>query len=168
MTVAIVALGSNLGDSLDTLARAVAALDADPSVHVRAVSPWYSSIAHAADGPAADAPRYVNGVAIVDADCSALELLRCLQLIEVELGRPADHARWTDRTVDLDLIVFGGEHHVGGDLTVPHPRAHERIFVLQPWSDLDPNAEIPGRGAVAELIARCPEDERAALQQVGS
>ncbi len=166
MTRAVIALGSNLGERADFLDAAVAALAEIDGLRVVAVSPWYESVAHTLDGPDPSKPRYLNGVALVDAELSAVDTLHALHTLEAQLGRPTEHAKWADRTLDLDLIVFGEDQSATEQLTLPHPRAHERVFVLQPWLDLDPAAHIPGFGPVAELLTATPATERAALTQL--
>jgi 2-amino-4-hydroxy-6-hydroxymethyldihydropteridine diphosphokinase len=106
------------------------------------------------DGPDDTHPNYLNGVALVDTTLSAASLLAVLHDVENEFGRTRTE-RWGDRTLDLDLIVFG-DLIEDGDLVIPHPRAHERSFVLGPWLSLDPDATIPGRGPVRDLPAAVP------------
>ena len=168
MTRAIVALGSNLGDRVDYLDAAIAAFDDVHGLTVLAVSPWYESIAHTVTGPDANRPRYLNGAALIDTALSPIETLHALLQLEALLGRPSEHAPWSDRTLDLDLIVFDGITMRTPELTLPHPRAHERVFVLQPWWDIEPDAEIAEHGPIALLLEQCPADERAALSRVGA
>lgn len=163
MTRAVIALGSNLGDRVEFLNAAIAVLDEVEGIQVLKVSPWVESIAHTAVGPDAAAPRYANGVAIIESQLSAAETLREMHEIEGILGRPIEHERFSSRTLDLDLVVFGELTQRFSELTLPHPRAHERVFVLQPWLWLEPDAQIPGRGRVADLLAACPQAERDAL-----
>ncbi|HLP22661.1 MAG TPA: 2-amino-4-hydroxy-6-hydroxymethyldihydropteridine diphosphokinase [Microbacteriaceae bacterium] len=164
MTRAVVALGSNLGESVGLIDAARRALDASPGTWVVGVSPMYSSLAHTPEG-VADSERYVNAVAIVETDAQPLELLHLLQAIEVELGRPREHGHWMPRTIDLDLVTLGDVVMDSAELTLPHPRAHERVFVLQPWSDLDEHAQLAGE-PIANLLGRCSAEERAALIQL--
>ena len=147
----MIALGGNLGDRRATLDDAIAQLQAHPKIHVNAVSSYLETVAVHLDGPAADAPRYLNAVALVDTSLTAFELHDVMQAIENSLGR-VRHERWGDRTLDLDLIDFAGLVISTDELTVPHPRAHEREFVLDPWLEIDPQAELPCIGSVA--IAR--------------
>lgn len=162
----VVALGSNLGARADALDTALAAIDHTPGLTVTAVSPWCESIAHTPAGVDPTAPRYVNGVALVDSTLDPIETLRAMQRIEQQLGRPADHARWADRTVDLDIICFGSLISDDPALTLPHPRARERVFVLAPWLAIDPDAFLPGEGQVRELLEMCDPAERAALVEL--
>ncbi len=151
MTHAVVALGANLGDRAATLADAVTELAATDGVTVVAVSPVYDTVAVREDGPDASHPQYLNGVVVIDTTLAPAALLLVLHEIETRHGRER-HERWGDRTLDLDLIVHG-EHIEDSNLVVPHPRAHEREFVLRPWLDVEPDAVIPGRGRVADLLA---------------
>lgn len=149
MTRAVIALGANLGDREETLAAAVADLGAIDGIIVIAESPLVSTVAVTEAGPDETHPAYLNGVVIVDTDISAHTLLAMLHDIELRHGRVRAE-RWGDRTLDLDLIVYG-DLIENGNLVVPHPRAHERRFVLDPWLAVDPDAVIPGRGFVRDL-----------------
>ncbi len=151
MTRAVIAAGANLGDRAETIAAAIEQLGATDGVEVVAVSELVETVAIRSDGPDDTHPNYLNGVAIVDTTLSAASLLAVLHSIEDAHGRTRTE-RWGDRTLDLDLIVFG-DLIEDGNLVVPHPRAHERSFVLGPWLSLDPNAIIPGRGLVRDLLA---------------
>ncbi|MUH53226.1 MAG: 2-amino-4-hydroxy-6-hydroxymethyldihydropteridine diphosphokinase, partial [Actinobacteria bacterium] len=112
------------------------------------------NIAIRPDGPDDTHPSYLNGVAIVETTLPAAGLLAALHAIEDAHGRTRTE-RWGDRTLDLDLIVFG-DLIEDGNLVIPHPRAHERSFVLVPWLSIDPDATIPGRGPVRDLPAAVP------------
>jgi 2-amino-4-hydroxy-6-hydroxymethyldihydropteridine diphosphokinase len=148
---AVVAMGANLGDRAATIGAAMERLGATADVAVIAVSTLVETVAIRPDGPDDTHPNYLNGVALVDTTLSAPTLLAVLHRIENEFGRTRTE-RWGDRTLDLDLIVFG-DLIEDGNLMVPHPRAHERSFVLGPWLELDPDAVFPGRGAVRDLLA---------------
>jgi 2-amino-4-hydroxy-6-hydroxymethyldihydropteridine diphosphokinase len=148
MTRAVLALGANLGDRMAALQRAVDVLAAAPSVTVVAVSPVYET---APVGP--PQPDYLNAVVVVDTSLGGRELLDLAHLIEAELGRERQE-RFGPRTLDVDVLDFGEQRSDDPVLTLPHPRAHERAFVLAPWSDVDPDAEVPGRGKVGELVDR--------------
>ena len=150
MTRAVVAMGANLGDRAATIGAAIERLGANADVTVVAVSTLVETIAIRPDGPDDSHPSYLNGVALVDTTLSAPALLAVLHDIEDDHGRTRTE-RWGDRTLDLDLIVFG-DLIEDGNLVVPHPRAHERSFVLGPWLELDPAAVFPGRGLVRELL----------------
>lgn len=150
MTRAVIALGANLGDRESTLAEAVADLAAIDGVTVVAESPRVSTVAVTESGPDATHPAYLNGVVIVETSISAHTLLAMMHDIEIRHGRVRTE-RWGDRTLDLDLIVYG-DLIENGNIVVPHPRAHERRFVLEPWLAVDPAALIPGRGFVRDLV----------------
>jgi 2-amino-4-hydroxy-6-hydroxymethyldihydropteridine diphosphokinase len=149
MTAVVLALGSNLGDRQDILQGAVDAIVGLPGVRVTAVSPVYETVP--VGGPAQ--PDYLNAVVLADAERPARELLDRLHEIEAAFDR-VRMVRWGPRTLDIDVIDFGGERSGDPELTLPHPRAHERAFVLVPWRDVDPDAALPGRGPVAELLAK--------------
>ena len=151
MTRAVVAIGANLGDRAATIADAIERLGTTEGVTVIAVSDLVENIAIRPDGPDHTHPNYLNGVAIVETTLSAAGLLAILHAIEDDHGRTRTE-RWGDRTLDLDLIVFG-DIVEDGNLVVPHPRAHERSFVLGPWLTLDRDAFVPGRGFVRDLLA---------------
>ena len=157
MTAVVLALGSNLGDRQDILQGAVDAIVGLPGVRVTAVSPVYETVP--VGGPAQ--PDYLNAVVLADAARPARELLDRLHEIEAAFDR-VRMVRWGPRTLDIDVIDFGGERSDDPGLTLPHPRAHERAFVLGPWRDVDPDAALPGRGPVAELLA---EADRSGLRR---
>lgn len=151
MQRAYVGLGSNLGDREQTLRAAVGALAAHPAVEVVAVS---SLIDTEPVGYTAQ-PRFLNGVAALETELSARELLELLLEVERRFGRSReDVPPQGPRTLDLDLLVYGeGEIDEPG-LRVPHPRLHERGFVLGPLAEVAPGLEVPGRGRVEALLAR--------------
>jgi 2-amino-4-hydroxy-6-hydroxymethyldihydropteridine diphosphokinase len=148
MTAVVLALGSNLGDRQDILQGAVDAIVGLPGVRVTAVSPVYETVP--VGGPAQ--PDYLNAVVLADAARPARELLDRLHEIEAAFDR-VRLVRWGPRTLDIDIIVFDSARSDDPELTLPHPRAHERAFVLAPWHDVDPDAALPGHGPVAELLA---------------
>lgn len=159
------AFGANLGDRGETIRAAQRELAAVPGISGFDASPLRETIALKLDGPDPDAPRYINGVATADTKLAPLELLDAMQRIEANHGRVRD-VRWGDRTLDIDLILYGGRVIQNDRLTVPHPRAHERDFVLSPWLELDANAVLMGHGRVADLLAHVgdttlPLEERA-------
>lgn len=149
LTRAVIALGANLGDRQATLDAAISEMDAHAHITVVAVSAYLDTTAVRVDGPADDAPRYLNAVALLDTALDAPQLHEVLRAIETAHGRER-HERWGDRTLDLDLIDFGGTVVETDDLTLPHPRAHERLFVLDPWLEIDPQAVLVGVGSVAD------------------
>lgn len=145
-TVAYIGLGANLGDARAALTQAVEALGALPDTrHVRA-SPLYRSAPIDSSGP-----DYLNAVVRVETGLDAASLLAQLQAIERAHGRERPY-RNAPRTLDLDLLLFGEAVIDSPGLTVPHPRLHERAFVLWPLADLAPDLVVPGRGALAQLL----------------
>ena len=144
----VLSVGSNLGDRLGTLQGCVQAIGELPETDVLAVSPVYETAP--VGGPAQ--PDYLNAVLIVATGLAPHDLLAATQRIEAGFGRVRAE-RFGPRTLDIDIISFAGEVSDDPVLTLPHPRAHERAFVLAPWHDLDPAASLPGRGAVAALLA---------------
>lgn len=157
MTRVAVAMGANLGDRAVTLQSALDLLGAVPALTVLAVSPVYET--DAVGGPE-DQPAFLNAVLVADTDLSAADLLARLHAIEASHGRVRE-VRWGPRTLDLDLLVHGSAVSADPALLLPHPRAHLRAFVLAPWADVDPAYELPGLGAVADLLAALPADDRA-------
>lgn len=146
---AVLSLGANLGDRVATIDAAVRALEAIDGIRTIARSgPWESPSWHP-DGEGLS-PDYVNIVLIVGTQLEPLDLLDALQAVEDALGRTRDR-RWSDRTIDIDIVSVGEIEHAEDRLVLPHPRAHERQFVLQPWLEVDPHAALPGHGPVAEL-----------------
>jgi 2-amino-4-hydroxy-6-hydroxymethyldihydropteridine diphosphokinase len=151
MTMAYVGLGANLGDREGTIRAALAALDARPDVAVVAVS----SLRETDPIRYLDQPRFVNGAAALDTELGPRELLDALLDVERELGRVrGDGPRFGPRPIDLDLLLHGDLVLDEPGLVVPHPRLHERLFALEPLAELDPALVVPGRGAVADLVAR--------------
>jgi 2-amino-4-hydroxy-6-hydroxymethyldihydropteridine diphosphokinase len=146
VTRAYVGLGSNLGDREETLRRALELLA--EQVDVVAVS----TLRDTDPVGMVDQPRFLNGAALVETELPPRELLGVLLGIERELGRERLE-RWGPRTIDLDLLLFGAEAVSEPGLRVPHPRLHERRFVLEPLAELDPALVVPGRGPVRELLA---------------
>ncbi|MCM3660243.1 2-amino-4-hydroxy-6-hydroxymethyldihydropteridine diphosphokinase [Georgenia satyanarayanai] len=147
----VVALGANLGDVRATLAAALTQLAQHPRVTVAAVSPLLRSQALTLPG-AGPQPDYLNAVAVLRTDLPPRELLALCQGLELGHGRVRGE-RWGARPLDLDLVAAGALTWQDADLTLPHPRAHERAFVLAPWARVQPEAVLPGLGPVAELAA---------------
>lgn len=145
---AVLALGSNQGDRLAALTGATAMLAGHADVTVTAVSPVYET--DPVGGP--DQPDYLNAVVLLDTRLPPRVLLQLAQDVEAAYGRVRE-VRWGPRTLDVDLIAVGGLVVRETDLQVPHPRVHERAFVLRPWLDVNPGAVVPGRGEVAALLA---------------
>lgn len=142
----VIALGSNIGESELILRSAINSIK--ECVDVFAVSRFYTTAP--VGGP--EQPDYLNAVLVGDCtELTPIALLHTLQRIEAAAGRTRG-IHWGPRTLDLDLIIFGDEILASPELTVPHPRAHERRFVLEPWHEIDPTGVIPGRGAVVQLL----------------
>jgi 2-amino-4-hydroxy-6-hydroxymethyldihydropteridine diphosphokinase len=143
---AVVSLGSNLGDRRANLRAGVELLAA--RFPLRALSPVYETDAVGAG----EQPAYLNVVALVESD-DAEALLTAAHDAEQLRGRLRPQ-RWAPRTLDVDLVTVGEQQSVDPRLTLPHPRAHERAFVLVPWLDVEPDAVLPGHGPVRRLVAR--------------
>jgi len=152
----VLALGSNLGDRLENLQRAVdvlcggapgAGAAAGQGLHAVAVSSVYET--DPVGGPPQD--DYLNAVLLVTSALPGIEILRRGQAAEAALGRVRTQ-RWGPRTLDVDVIACGAERSADPGLILPHPRAHERAFVLVPWLEVAPDAFLPGRGTVADLV----------------
>jgi 2-amino-4-hydroxy-6-hydroxymethyldihydropteridine diphosphokinase len=146
---AFVAVGSNVGDRAATIAAAVDRLRHEPGVEVVAVS----SLRDTAPVGYVDQPRFLNGAVALDTDLGPRQLLDRLLAVERALGRRRDGPRHGPRTIDLDLLLCGDERIREPGLEVPHPRLHERRFVLEPLAELDPDLVVPGRGQVSALLA---------------
>lgn len=155
----VLALGSNLGDRAETLRAAVREIAALDGAELVAASPVYESAAVKLDGVDTDAPEYLNAVVGIRYRGTPIELLDAVNRIEADHGRVRAE-RWGDRTLDIDVITFGTLRQNDPRLTLPHPRAAERDFVLAPWLDIDPDAEIPGAGRVADLLGASPNTVR--------
>ena len=160
MTRAVLSLGANLGDRARALRTAVEALRAD-GLTARSTlyetPPW---------GPV-EQPPYLNAVVFVRGDRDAAGWLARAHELEQAAGRTRE-VRWGARTLDVDVVTVTGDDgrpvvRTDPALTLPHPRAHARAFVLVPWLSLDPAAEVPGRGRVADLVAGLPPEDVAAV-----
>jgi 2-amino-4-hydroxy-6-hydroxymethyldihydropteridine diphosphokinase len=157
-TPCVVALGTNMGDRERAAFQAVADLRATEGFRVRAVSSLHETVALGENGPDPSAPAYLNQVILLDSAWSALKTLEALLAIEQAHGRIRNLKRYEDRTLDLDLITYGDRVFASEDLTVPHPRAHQRRFVVAPWNEVDPDATLPGLGRVADILASLPPE----------
>jgi len=148
--IAFVGLGSNLGNSEGTVRQGIAALAALPLTQIVAASSLYRSapLGHAAQ------PDFVNAVAEVSTGLSPQSLLAQLLAIEQRHGRERSF-RNAPRTLDLDLLLYDADTIVASGLTVPHPRMHERAFVLAPLVEIAPACVIPGVGPAGNWLARC-------------
>ncbi|GGU72290.1 2-amino-4-hydroxy-6-hydroxymethyldihydropteridine diphosphokinase [Streptomyces albospinus] len=152
---AVISLGSNLGNRLETLQGAVDALEDTPGLRVKAVSPVYETEPWGVD-PGSQ-PSYFNAVVLIKTTLPPESLLERGHAIEEAFERVRDE-RWGPRTIDVDILAYQDVVSQDPRLTLPHPRAHERAFVLVPWHDIDPAAEVPGRGAVAALLSAVGSD----------
>ena len=161
MSRAVLSLGANLGDRAAALRTAIAALKDDGVLVARSTlyetPPW---------GPV-EQPPYLNAVVVVRGDRDAAGWLARAHELEQAAGRTRD-VRWGRRTLDVDVVTVTGDdgrpvHSGDPALTLPHPRAHERAFVLVPWDSLDPTAVLPGRGRVSDLLAALPPEDVAAV-----
>ena len=146
---AVIALGANIGNREENLDLAVALLREATDVII--VSSYY--VTAPVGGP--EQPDYVNAVCIIESELPAMDLLSLLQGIEKSLGRVRNE-RWGPRSIDLDLIQYGGVLSNIPELELPHPRAHERRFVLEPWFEIDANAILLNSGRVSELLEQLP------------
>lgn len=152
-TKAVIALGSNLGDRRETLDLAISQIRNFPETDFLSVSSYHETIALTQSGEDESKPSYLNAVCVIETQLGSHELLEYCAEVEANLGRVRGE-RWQDRTIDLDIIAFGNQVIETSNLIVPHPRAHERLFVLLPWQEIDPSAEIVGKGKISDLIAR--------------
>lgn len=156
----MLSLGANLGDRAGALRAAMVALGDDGLIArstLYETPPW---------GPV-EQPPYLNAIAVVRGSRDAAGWLARAHELEQAAGRTRD-VRWGPRTLDVDVITVVGDDGApvvsdDPDLTLPHPRAHERAFVLVPWATLDPTAVLPGHGRVSDLVAALPKDEVAAV-----
>jgi 2-amino-4-hydroxy-6-hydroxymethyldihydropteridine diphosphokinase len=144
---AVVALGANIGNPKEQMDLAIAMLR--EATEVTAVSTYYST--KPVGGP--EQPDYLNAVCTLESDLPALDLLSLLHGIEKSLGRERIE-KWGPRTIDLDLIQYGPLLSKAEELELPHPRAHERRFVLEPWHEIEPDALLLTHGKISELLAQ--------------
>jgi 2-amino-4-hydroxy-6-hydroxymethyldihydropteridine diphosphokinase len=149
---AVLSLGSNLGDREQNLRAAVADIAGLSGVSVDATSGLVETAAIKPTGVDESAPAYLNAIVRVTTDLSADELLAALAAIELDHGRVRE-VRWGDRTIDIDIVTYGSVQRDDPKLTLPHPRAAERAFVLVPWLEIEPDAALPGIGRVDALPA---------------
>lgn len=143
----VIALGANLGDPHKQISLAIDAIR--DYVTVKKVSQLYETAPFKVND---DQPNYINAVLIGDTELQPKELIKELLKIEAKLGRQRAFPK-AARTIDLDIIDYEGFFLESDELTLPHPRAFERKFVLEPWLEIDPGAELPGYGPVSELLA---------------
>jgi 2-amino-4-hydroxy-6-hydroxymethyldihydropteridine diphosphokinase len=146
---AVIALGANIGNPQENLDLAIALLR--EATEVLRVSSYYTTAP--VGGP--EQPEYRNAVCIIESELPAMDLLSLLHGIEKSLGRERIE-RWGPRTIDLDLIQYGGLLSKADELALPHPRAHERRFVLQPWFEIEPDAILLTHGPIKDLLEQLP------------
>ena len=158
LKLVFIALGSNLGDSRQIMPDATARLQSFSDEPILKSSPWQTSPVNCPPG----SPFFVNAVVglVPRIDETPESLLAKLQALEKEFGREPKQIPNEPRRLDLDLIAFGNEVRATPELTLPHPRAHLRRFVLQPLGEIAPELILPGQGkTVAKLLAELPADE---------
>ncbi len=147
----VISLGSNLGERMNSLQGAVDSLADTPDVWVTAVSPVYET--EPVECPPGS-KNFLNAIMLLDTTLPARRLMERAMAIEDAFARERGEAN-APRTLDIDLIVVGDRRSTDEALYLPHPRAAERAFVLQPWHDLEPDAELPDHGRVADLLEKC-------------
>ncbi|MBW8742638.1 MAG: 2-amino-4-hydroxy-6-hydroxymethyldihydropteridine diphosphokinase [Gaiellaceae bacterium] len=151
MARVFVGIGSNLGDREALLGRAVEAMRTLPGTTLLGVS----TLRETDPVGIVDQPRFLNGAVALETELDPEALLGALLGIEQALGRDRRGvAQGGPRTIDLDLLLYDGRRIRRSELEIPHPRLHERRFVLEPLAELDPSLEVPGKGAVQTLLAR--------------
>ena len=144
---AVIALGANIGNPKEQMDIAIALLK--EALEVSAISSYFTTAP--VGGP--EQPDYLNAVCIAESELPAADLLALLHGIEKALGRERiEH--WGPRTIDLDLIQYGSLLSYADELMLPHPRAHERRFVLEPWSEIEPDAILLTHGKISDLLAQ--------------
>lgn len=146
---AVVALGANIGNPKEQMDLAISMLR--EATDVTAISSY--CMTKPVGGP--EQPDYINAICILESDLPALDLLSVLHGIEKALGRERIE-RWGPRTIDLDLIQYGTLLSKADELELPHPRAHERRFVLEPWREIEPDALLLTHGKISELLEQLP------------
>ncbi len=144
---AVIALGANLGEPRSQVTRAIEEIK--KLLNVISVSSLYET---APFGVPDSQPNYLNAVLIGETDHKPMDLMKALLEVENSLGRTRSFQN-AARLIDIDIIDLGGLFMESESLTLPHPRAHERRFVLEPWLEIDPSAHLPGRGPISELLA---------------
>ena len=159
-----IGLGGNEGTPERTLTTATERLQSIPHTRITACSPTYWTPPWGADGPQ---PDYLNGVVLVQTQLAPAALLLALQVIENDLGRVRGITRYGARTLDLDVLFYGQTIIDEADLTVPHPRLHERGFVLVPLNDVAPELELPGLDRVDHLLEALDPGELDGIRAAG-
>ena len=146
---AVIALGANIGEPKENLDLAIALLR--EATEVINLSSYHSTAP--VGGP--EQPDYLNAVCVIESELPAMDLLSLLHGIEKSLGRERT-IHWGPRTIDLDLIQYGSLLSKADELMLPHPRAHERRFVLAPWFEIEPEAILLTHGPIKELLEQLP------------
>lgn len=144
---AVIALGSNMGDPKENLDLAISLLK--EATDLKNVSTYFQTKPVGYE----DQPDFLNAVCIADSELPAMEFLKMLHGIEKAMGRERS-IKWGPRTIDLDLIQYGDLISKAEELTLPHPRAHERRFVLEPWFEIEPDAILLTHGKISELLTK--------------
>ncbi len=144
---AVIALGSNIGEPKENLDLAIALLN--EATEVQKTSSYFVTkpVGYT------DQPDFLNAVCIIESELPAIELLNMLRGIEKAMGRERI-IKWGPRSIDLDIIQYGSLLSNADELTLPHPRAHERKFVLEPWFEIEPDAVLLTHGKIADLLAK--------------
>lgn len=145
---AVIALGANLGEPRKQVAFAIELIK--DLINVSAISSLYET---EPVGVPDDQPNYINAILVGESELAPAELMAALLKIEQRLGRERSFPN-AARSIDIDLIDYGGQTMVSELLTLPHPRAHQRNFVLEPWFEIDPNGVLAGMGPISLLLAR--------------
>lgn len=154
MTIAYVALGANLGDAEGSLRAVMRELGTLPGVRLLKASSLYRT----APVGLKNQPDFINAAAMLDTELDSHALLLELFSIEQRFGRQRSIPN-APRTLDLDLLLYGNETCDDSTLTLPHPRMHERAFVLAPLAEIAPGLSIPGKGKVSDLLAQCADQQ---------
>jgi 2-amino-4-hydroxy-6-hydroxymethyldihydropteridine diphosphokinase len=150
MAIAVIALGSNLGQRREWLVKALALIATTPDIYLTDISPVVESKALTLAGVDSSKPSFLNCVAEIDTPLKPERLLRELQAIELQLGRKRKE-RWGDRNIDIDIITYGNDQHKSKDLVIPHPEAKNRAFVIVPWYLMNQKAKLLGVGRIKKL-----------------
>jgi 2-amino-4-hydroxy-6-hydroxymethyldihydropteridine diphosphokinase len=150
---AVIALGANMGNPQENIDLAIALLR--EATDIQAISSMYRTAP--VGGP--EQPDYINAVVLAESELPATDFLNMLHGIEKTLGRERT-IHWGPRTIDLDLIQYGSILSSNQELLLPHPRAHERRFVLEPWLEVDPDAHLLTHGPVEHLLSALLESEQ--------
>ncbi len=153
MAIAVIALGSNLGQKREWLVKALALISTTPDIYLTDISPVVESKALTLAGVDSSKPSFLNCVAEIETPLSPEQLLRELQAIEIELGRKRKE-RWGDRNIDIDIITYGDSQLQTEELVIPHPEAKNRAFVIVPWYLMNQKATLPGVGRIKKLARR--------------